>query len=581
MTENPWRFNGFEDPPTLEKREKEGTTNPYRTATRKGVWQQRHRETIAEAIDVIYTSMENYLGYAPRPTWEESITIPLSRQIRQGSSQWFNSNIYIPQKRHLIRFGRPVYKEYENKGVTDSDLKYGLKRDTTWGNEEEQKNHSYYKIMHKDPAGVEVSIRIDESDGEFTHYPPRLADLRERYHCFIGLQTDQQVNVLNTESRELERNYEIIKVISGTAAAKDRIFRYEFSIPAWDMNNIQTLWENYLLDTDIIYDDITDYIGEERPIHSIRVTLPVALTTLSTADKDEFVIVTDTGTVPADDISEVILTRTTPPNEEGVITFILPNGVSLENPPTEVVIINYTRPGSGGLGWAVGGEIGDIGDNFVTDMPDRTGIDDFDGTTLPKEIIYRNWDTHPALGGDPDAGQDDFFEFYELEVDTANSATLLFYPDSTNSSESGVQEVDVTPYVVNGEKGVFALKNKTITSQSGPPYAVRVDYEHGLPLNHRGHMDVDIERAIFILANNAVTTKVLPHSSSPETLPFSENAAELFLSDREEVWGEDKDRLYIEAEYVNPLGLRHGHVEAWKTIERRADRVKSSLAKWL
>lgn len=391
MLESPWRFNGFVD-----------TINPNRVKARKGVWQQRHRESLAESISISYNEMADYLGYNPSPKWSVDEIIPF-RKTR--GFQPSREVITLP-KRRLIQFGKPTYNIVPTARVE--------------------------KSKEKNPLSILIKIKLESSDIESLSY------LRNKYYSFLRVSPTDNVSI---ENRRLSHNFERIIEESGKT-------KYAFNIPAWEMNVLENLWDRYLQDKDVSYNEI--------------------------------------------------------PERES---------------------------------WG----------------NDGVGVED-----------------------------EDSIEIRQLTVNNNQSVVLLRHPSTYSTSEVSLQEVESTPYIVDGEKGKFGL----LWDNPGTPdplslpnyYGIKVSYQSGHDLNNQGLMDGDIERAIFMLANNNLPFETIPPTSNPEKLPFADRASEIFQQDRERIW---KEEYQVDVRYLNPLGLHYGHFMAWKTIQRKADKVKSSLSNWL
>ena len=175
---------------------------------------------------------------------------------------------------------------------------------------------------------------------------------------------------------------------------------------------------------------------------------------------------------------------------------------------------------------------------------------------------------------DPNIGRSSQLTFVE-SVDSArvytnstNAVRLLTVSD--NYSVSPI-ETPVSPYYIDKQKGFFGLHRGSANLPVGSrPYAVKVSYLSGYPVNNIGNMNPHLEEGIIRLANTNLATADIP-LSSPSQL----------------VWNKDTQGLYegvkgyqVPPEYVNPLGLLYGHVAAWATIREFADEVVGRVKTW-
>ena len=152
-------------------------------------------------------------------------------------------------------------------------------------------------------------------------------------------------------------------------------------------------------------------------------------------------------------------------------------------------------------------------------------------------------------------------DVYRVYTDTTDAVRVLTRP--TNSSDTTVNETTASPVLLDPLEGRFYVKNATGTSLTGAPYAVKVSYNAGKPLNAMNLMDHELEQAIIRLCNVDLS---LNHG------PMSHRTANIYKEDLEPLF--DRDTRFEEAQmFSNPLGKKQGHYQAWLAIRRNADPV--------
>lgn len=152
----------------------------------------------------------------------------------------------------------------------------------------------------------------------------------------------------------------------------------------------------------------------------------------------------------------------------------------------------------------------------------------------------------------------------EFSIDGTDAVKLLSAPGSSQTGAT-VIETPVEPIITNHRTGAFKLKQKAITGSYTEPYAIKVSYLSGLSLMTNSLMDPRIERAIFALANTYI---------GANTLPVSYDAAAVYEADQEKIYDSE---FRVDQAYVNPLGLHKAHIEVWKILSEKADRITGAV----
>lgn len=163
--------------------------------------------------------------------------------------------------------------------------------------------------------------------------------------------------------------------------------------------------------------------------------------------------------------------------------------------------------------------------------------------------------------GDISNGSSDFVtavDVYRVYTDSTNAVKVLSEP--TSSDDYTVNETTVNPVILDAFETRFKVKTSSNVALSNTPYAVKVSYQAGLALNN-GLMNQAIEQAIIRLANT---------NRSLSSNPMSHHAKNMWKFDREELFVNNVPFNQLQ-DYMNPLGTRRGHLEAWIVFKRLAD----------
>lgn len=157
------------------------------------------------------------------------------------------------------------------------------------------------------------------------------------------------------------------------------------------------------------------------------------------------------------------------------------------------------------------------------------------------------------------------------EADTSSAADFVtavdlyrVYPDST-TAVALVSEDYATcvigcdddihygcAHVVNSEQGIVNIRQEDFSGCQFPPYAVRITYLAGYPMQY-GFIDPDLGQAVIRLANCFMPERVMP---------IHDQTWDAWAKDRQ-----DQDRLL--AGEGNPFGSKIGQIAAWKIVDDR------------
>ena len=197
MGEDLWFFNGFKKPSV----DANGNIRHSTSNSKYGVYQQRHREEIAEALGAAFKFVAELLGYFPRPVFVENEIIHLKKRA------WWDQEITLP-RRKLIRFAKPSYEE---RPGSVGNIKLELSANNKIPG---------YRVQIQVPSGK--SVRDIKSSIFFT----LLQDTNIR---FTG---DYEESLFLTQIEPY------IEFIGGTN------YYYRVRIPAWELANQDDLFEN-------------------------------------------------------------------------------------------------------------------------------------------------------------------------------------------------------------------------------------------------------------------------------------------------------------------------------------------------
>ena len=163
-----------------------------------------------------------------------------------------------------------------------------------------------------------------------------------------------------------------------------------------------------------------------------------------------------------------------------------------------------------------------------------------------------------------EAGDANKFLACRDEMDKESAVTLLSLPSSGDSAAP--VETPGEAIIENKESSEFRVRVKAGHSPPSDPYAVRVSYRSGLPLQH-GQMDPELELALFRLVNANTVFRDLHLNNRP---------GKTFPRDWEEMF-EDTDAFAYMTLPIAALGTKRGHYEAFTVIQRRADPNKGNV----
>ena len=197
MNESPWRFNQFSAP--------DGWRN--KKDTRKGVYQQRHRESLAEQLGKSFELCAKILGYFPKPIYVENEIIDLTDGV-----PWNQQAICVP-RRHLIRIGKKKVETLSEPTVVAQTLANGI-------------------------PGYKVTFSLTSEPDDFT-----VSSMIQSYGVSL-------TSGANPDRMRVSELMPIVKV-SGDD------YLYEFYLPAWNLVNIKERFNGLIgmPDSELGYDD--------------------------------------------------------------------------------------------------------------------------------------------------------------------------------------------------------------------------------------------------------------------------------------------------------------------------------------
>lgn len=183
---------------------------------------------------------------------------------------------------------------------------------------------------------------------------------------------------------------------------------------------------------------------------------------------------------------------------------------------------------------------------------------------LVKPSVWSDpWDTNrDRNAADISNASTDFVEgvdVYRVYTDSTSAIRLLSLP--TVSGETTVVETAVEPIITDAKYCEFRLSDDA--NPPNTPYAIKVSFLAGLDLGQNGEMDSPIEKALIKLCNVV---------SQLSATPLSQRTEYFWTEDMETLFASEYD---VPREYVNPFGLRRGHIDAWLTLKRYADGLTS------